>query len=158
MVKLFSFVLCEVPWGPVRPLRSCFVGEQLSVWRRLRVARQNQLLLIDLRNPDVDHFTCRVLPHVLIRGHFFLNFSLLFPIWETYFTRNSPPLSNPFRMKSLMTRTIGLELAWNYATPFSELGANRNRLVRFLLGLQQAIRPEESHHPYNAPLYLKDIQ
>jgi hypothetical protein len=25
-----------------------------------------------------------------------------------------------------------MELAWNYATPFSELGANRNRLVRFL--------------------------
>jgi len=97
MVRLSSFLLCEVR---CQPLPSCVFGEQLGVWGRLRVARQNQLLLIDLGNPDVDKFTFRVLPQVLIGGHPFLNFSLLFPIWETYFMRNSPPLSNPFRMKA----------------------------------------------------------
>jgi hypothetical protein len=51
-----------------------------------------------------------------------------------------------------------MELAWNYATPFSELGADRNRLVRFLFRPTASYSAGRTHDPYKAPQYLKDIQ
>ncbi len=59
-------------------------------------------------------------------------FSLPFPICARYFTQNTAPLSNSFRINGLGTAIIGMELAWTYTTLLPGKGAKMNRLLRAL--------------------------
>jgi hypothetical protein len=61
---------------------------------RLRVARQNQLPLIDRRNPDVDLLVFEQ-PRVSTGGRLCQNFSLLFPIWGKIFHVYPPASEQP---------------------------------------------------------------